>query len=535
MSVDVRLREPHWDPRATGSARALRLFMLVAFPLTLLYFTWLLQPQRIGQPVLYGILVAAELFNLVQAAGFWWTTARQPARTAIAPPDGVRLRADVLVPVFGEPVEIVEPTIAAAVRMRSADVEVFLLDDGGSDAMRALAGRHGAHYIARERHEGAKAGNINHALAMTSSPYVVVLDCDHVPDERFLEATLGHFADERLAFVQTPQYYANAAQGRIQAASWAQQALFFGAIARGKDGHGAMFCAGTNVVFRRTALEEIDGFPETSLTEDFELSVALHSRGWRSAYLPEVLARGLGPEDMASYVSQQQRWARGCLSAVRTTLRARLPLRVRAQYLLSSMYFLTGWTVLVYMAMPIIRITTGAQPLAASSADQFLLHFAPYFGWALLAVSIAGAGSYTFGAFALQSASFWIHIQATILALLGRRGRFVVTPKRGAARRQPRTVWPALVLLVALLAAAGWGLHRGVSPGNLNNVAFAALHIVVLLTGVWAALMPGRAATGERPQRADPDEPPAAPDPDAARSAGVPGAERSAPADRLVV
>ena len=99
------------------------------------------------------------------------------------------------------------------------------------------------------------------------------------------------------------------------------------------------------------------------MTEDFELSIDLHSRGWRSVYVPEVLARGLGPEDMASYVSQQQRWARGCLSGVGAALRARLPARLRAQYLLSSLYFLSGWTIAVYMALPVVRMLTGAQPL----------------------------------------------------------------------------------------------------------------------------------------------------------------------------
>ena len=37
----------------------------------------------------------------------------------------------------------------------------------------------------------------------------------------------------------------------VAGAAWTQQALFFGPIARGKDGHDAMFCCGTNVVFRR--------------------------------------------------------------------------------------------------------------------------------------------------------------------------------------------------------------------------------------------------------------------------------------------
>ena len=141
---------------------------------------------------------------------------------------------------------------------------------------------------------------------------------------RFLEATLGHFADDaRGVRADAAVLRQRRARRRRRRAAWSQQALFFGAIARGKDGHGAMFCCGTNVVFRRAALEAVGGFPEDSVTEDFELSIDLHERGWRSVYVPEVLAHGLGPEDMASYVSQQQRWARGCFGAIPRVLRAR--------------------------------------------------------------------------------------------------------------------------------------------------------------------------------------------------------------------
>jgi cellulose synthase (UDP-forming) len=325
---------------------------------------------------------------------------------------------------------------------------------------------------------------------LTSAEYVVVLDCDHVPDEDFLGATLGHLCDKRVALVQTPQYYANARESRIASAAWAQQALFFGPIACGKDGMGAMFCCGTNAVFRRIALEQIGGFPEESLTEDFELSVHLHERGWQTVYVPDVLARGLGPEDMASYISQQQRWARGCLSGIRTALRAQLPLKIRAQYLLSSMFFMTGWTVLIYMTMPVVRIATGAQPIAASGGDTFLAHFAPYFGFALFTVARAGAGTYTFNAFALQTASFWIHIQATLLTVLGRRGSFVVTPKLRQRERQLRPIWPTLAMLGVLALGAAYGLAQSHTPATLNNVAFAVMHITVLLAGVWGALVP---------------------------------------------
>ena len=488
---DPRQRPPTWSAASPGRTHRLRLrlLVLIAAPLALYYFAWLLAPGRMGNPVLYLLLVLAELFNLVQAAGFWWTCARDRTRRRKVVVDNRELPpVDVLIPVYDEPVDVVEPTVEAALRMRGADLRVWLLDDGRSDAMRALARRRGAGYVRRRRRHGAKAGNINHALQACEAPFVVVLDCDHVPDERFLEATLGHFADRRIAFVQTPQYYANAGASELAAAAWSQQALFFGAIARGKDGHDAMFCCGTNVVFRRAALDDAGGFPERSLTEDFELSLRLHERGWRSAYVAEVLARGLGPEDMASYVGQQHRWARGCLSAIGAVLRGRLPWRLRAHYLLSCSYFLTGWTVLVYMTFPIVRILTGAQPLAAPAADQFLVHFVPYFGLALYMVAFMGSGAYTFRAFALQAASFWIHVHASLAVALRRPGTFKVTPKRGARGPQPRTVAPGLLMIALLLGVGIYGLSRSHDPSTLNNVAFALVHVTILGFGVAPAL-----------------------------------------------
>jgi len=485
---DRRLDPPRWSAAPPSRAAHLRFLLLGAAGMVavVLYLTWLLRPERIGHPVLFALLVVAELFNVVHALGFWWTCSRAGRRRS-RPHHGTP-DVDVLIPVYGEPVEVVEPTVVAAAALRGARVHVALLDDGGSPAMEELARRHGIRYLRRTLHVGAKAGNINHALARTSAPYLAVFDCDHVPAPDFLERCLGHFDDPSVGLVQTPQWYANAPDNEVAAAAAAQQALFFGPIARGKDARGAMFCCGTNMVFRREALEDAGGFPEQSVTEDFQLSLTLHELGWRTAYVAEVLAQGLGPEDMASYASQQQRWARGCLSAIPDVLRARLPWPARLQHLLSASYFLTGWTVLLYMAFPAIRITTGAQPVAGADADQFLTHFAPYFGLALLAVAVAGAGAYTWRAFALAFASWWVHVYASVQVLRRRPGRFVVTPKRGSSGLQLRAVWPSLVAMTILLGAASYGLVGDHSPGTLNNAAFAMVHLVVLGTGVRPAL-----------------------------------------------
>lgn len=493
---DPRLDEPVWDPRPTGTLRPI-LLATAGTIASAVYLWWLLRPSRVGHPVLYALLVLVEIFNVTQALGFWITAARGRRHRR-----GPGLRAvstqpvDVYIPVYDEPLDVVTPTVAAARRL-DGDPRVWILDDGKRDELRDLATAQGVGYVRRPGNDGAKAGNINHALARTDAPFVAILDCDHVPRPDFLTKTIPHVSESDVAFAQTPQYYANTADNPVAAASWGQQALFFGPIAVGKDACESMFCCGTNVVFRRDALESVGGFPTESVTEDFELSIGLHEQGWRSVYVPEVLAVGLGPVDMAGYVSQQLRWARGCLSALPRIVRSTLSPVRRLQYLLSSGFFLTGWTFLVYMAMPVLRLLTGAQPIATAGADQFLLAFLPYFGLALGTLAATGAGSYGYGAYSLLFANWWVHVSASVAVLRGRPGRFVVTPKDGAAGRQPRAVLPALVCIGVLGMVGAYGLFRDRSPATINNVAFLVLHVTVLWSGAAPALRATRAAVVE--------------------------------------
>ena len=79
---DVRLRKVSWEPvPARFSIRKrVRFLVILGIPLVVWYFGWLLQPDRVGTPYLYAILMVAELFNLTQALGFWWTCSNERVR-----------------------------------------------------------------------------------------------------------------------------------------------------------------------------------------------------------------------------------------------------------------------------------------------------------------------------------------------------------------------------------------------------------------------------------------------------------------------
>jgi hypothetical protein len=103
----------------------------------------------------------------------------------------------------------------------------------------------------------------------------------------------------------------------------------------------------------------------------------------------------------------------------------------------------------------------------------------------------------------LLFATFFVQVLSTLSVLAGRRGRFVVTAKRGADHAQPGAVLPTLLVMCLLLAAMGYGL-MSFTAASLNNVAFALLHLSVLAAGSWTALVGRRRATLRSPRHRDP-------------------------------
>ncbi|MEP6665745.1 MAG: glycosyltransferase [Nocardioidaceae bacterium] len=81
-------------------------------------------------------------------------------------PNGQRVA--VLIPTYNEPAEIIAPTIAASCALQPAH-ETWILDDGDRNWVAELCAAMGARYLCRPFHDDAKAGNLNHALAVMAA------------------------------------------------------------------------------------------------------------------------------------------------------------------------------------------------------------------------------------------------------------------------------------------------------------------------------------------------------------------------------
>lgn len=73
-----------------------------------------------------------------------------------------------------------------------------------------------------------------------------------------------------------------------------------------------MLLIGANHVIRVKALRDVDHY-SAHITEDLLTGMKLHSKGWKSIYIPKVLAVGEGPTTWQSFFNQQMRWGYGCM------------------------------------------------------------------------------------------------------------------------------------------------------------------------------------------------------------------------------
>ncbi|MDO8495361.1 MAG: glycosyltransferase [bacterium] len=443
---------------------------------------------------LFWMVIAGEIFHLWQLLTYGYTI--WETRYAARSDSSFRPSVDVFITVAGEPEDIVEQTVFAAKDMRYPKFNVYILNDGfvaKKDNWREierLAQRLGVHCITRTIPGGAKAGNINNALHLTHSPFIVVFDADHVPHRDFLQKTMGYFVDPQMGFVQSPQFYKNQGLNNITAGAWEQQELFFGPICKGKNRLNSAFLCGTNMAIRRRALEEVGGMCETNITEDFLTSQMIHEKGWKSYYVSEVLAEGLAPEDFLSYYKQQYRWARGSLELIfkfNPLFKKGLTWAQKIQYLASSSFFLSGPVILMNAILPLIFFFTGLTPFNAPTM-ALAAAFLPHIFLTVAVLRRSSNFSFTYRAVSFAMAGFTIHLKALYSILRNQKVSFAVTPKKQQTGNFMNLVIPHLIYIGAVVLGIGLAIWReGLTASVMTNVSWALFNVSVFIPFIVAA------------------------------------------------
>ena len=475
---------------------------------------WWFRRDHVAQPVLFAALSLAFWYGVSRIVLGWINSVRVTRPTPRPAPPGLRV-AIFTTSSPGEPPGMFEKTLAACSRIRYPHT-TYLLDDTRDPRFREIARRHGAIWLELVGIPGAKAGKINRALELTSEDFILVLDPDHVPFPEFLDRVLGYLDDERVGFVQVSQAYYNQERSFTARGAAEQTYAFYGPVQMGLCGSGGAVAIGANCTFRRAALAAIGGHG-IGLAEDLVTSIRLHGAGWRSVYVPEVLSRGLVPEDLGSFYKQQLKWARGVYEVAFTELPhafRRLSWWQRLSYLTIGTYYLFGMTAPLFLVFPYLYLWTGVQP-ASMRFEEFLVEAAPV---AALGIAIyvyvqrwlchpATERGLHWRGMVLKVACWPVFLRGTLLAIGRADIPYIPTAKEAVRGRFFRLAWPQLVLIALYVATV---VHvsrvrlRGTTEGALElssqavwgMVAFATLPVLMSLGVLYAAWQARRLPSG---------------------------------------
>jgi hypothetical protein len=308
---------------------------------------------------------------------------------------------------------------------------------------------------------------------------------------------MGRFDDPKVAFAQARWGHLDESYSlftRLQAMAIDFHFLVEQAV-RSSAGYFTNF-TGTAGVWRREAIEDSGGWSARTLTEDLDLSYRAQLRGWKAAYVDDLVVPEELPVSVDAYRRQQSRWATGSFQTafrlLGPVLRSRARPAVKFQAAIHLLAYGVGPVMLLQLACyPLVLVVFGSRGLqlpwylAASSMVAILVGIAPWIGF--------------IGAQTRRGRRWWTGIPAllcqvvgagmslnTVIALthsLRPGGAFVRTPKHRIVRRGQEWRDQAYVrvgdpraLLDAAAGTAALGIVLpAVSRGQLLIAIYAAM------------------------------------------------------------
>lgn len=434
------------------------------------------------------LIFPAEIFSFAFSMYFVYNLLHSNFRNP--PPEQLplrkRKRVAILIPVYNEPKEIVERTLAACKRLIwEGGIRIYLLDDSTNEpdksSMLSLSRRFDCVLVRRKDRQGYKAGNLNNAVSnYVNEEFFAVLDSDQAPEPQFLQETMNYFSDSKVGFVQTPQHFVNH-ETLIERASMLGTNIFYHSQCISKAKDGAMPFCGTNAVVRTDVFKKVNGFSYYTSTEDIELGIRINEAGFYGAYVPKILVHGYAPASFQSYASQQYRWSNGNLAILRESwariMFGRFSLRYQIHTFFTLGWWLIGIVSLIYVIVPMLSFFIGGTHHTWLPTYLLALLFLNVaMGISMIFMSLRNRVddekiklSDAFLQYSLITNSMFIYARAALFALFRKYTGFVRTDKSRKQSGLMAVKWN-LILSVACFGFSAFALYHAAISSSIEQL-----------------------------------------------------------------
>lgn len=263
-------------------------------------------------------------YSILTISGVWYRiTFKDPPELEVYP------SVALLIPAHNEGI-VIENTLRAMVRLEyKGKLDIYVLDDRSKDDTAEIAKEFAAvfsrvHYIpVPDGSPSGKSRVLNYGLSISDSDYFIVFDADNEPEPDALDklvrtAETTNNAAGAVGYVKTKNRSANALTTMIALEFQVFQLLM-------QCGRWKVFklgsLAGTNMLLRRSALEEIGGYDVFALAEDAEMTVRLTAKGYLLPVVPTSRTWEQEPERVKTFIKQRTRWLTGNIYLLEKSLR----------------------------------------------------------------------------------------------------------------------------------------------------------------------------------------------------------------------
>ncbi|HEX7657399.1 MAG TPA: glycosyltransferase [Sphingomonas sp.] len=391
-----------------------------------------------------GILraIALSALALIQA--------RRENREIFPPIDPERF-VTVLIPAFNEE-RVIERAVRGVLDSTDVRIEVIVIDDGSSDrtsavVSEAFAGDPRVRLLTLEN--GGKARALNHALELVSGEIVVALDADTQFEPNTISRLARWFVDPRLGAVAGNAKVGNRVNlvTRWQALEYiTAQNLERRALARL---NAMTVVPGAVGAWRLEAIRGVGGYPDDTLAEDQDLTIAIQRAGWTVRYDQFAVAWTESPEGIRSLAKQRFRWAFGTLQCLwkhrRVMIEGKprglafigLPQAIVFQIVLAAISPIIDLALLMSFFTTYLAVEAHGWAQTSHDVEKMLIFWLVFTAIDLLAATIA---------FALERRERWRLLWLLIPQRIGYRQvmYYVVLKAIAQAVRGPRVGWGKL-------------------------------------------------------------------------------------------
>ena len=310
------------------------------------------------------IVLLTEAHELAEAV---WIRKRRREFLPVENEDAYRPKVSIHVPCYNEPPEMVKQTLDALANLDYPDFEVLIIDNNTKDPAvwepvrdycATLGPRFKFFHVAPLA--GFKGGALNYLIPHTApdAEVIAVIDSDYCVDRNWLKHMVPHFADPKIAIVQSPQDYRDQNESTFKKLCYSEYKGFFHIGMVTRNDRDAIIQHGTMTMTRRSVLEEL-GWADWCICEDAELGLRVFEKGYSAAYSHNSYGKGLMPDTFIDFKKQRFRWAYGAIQIIKrhasSLLRGKDTQLTRGQ----RYHFLAGWLPWVADGMNIF-FTVGA-------------------------------------------------------------------------------------------------------------------------------------------------------------------------------